>query len=167
MSLPKSVDARVQFVDRSLFGPLIERAKASARLRTNHNFHAGNEDNPHRFLNVMARGTYIPPHRHISPPKSETFLILEGRVALFTFDEAGTIELAEVIGGPERMGGDVPAGVWHTLAVLTEYAVSFEVKPGPYVGPTDKDLPAWAIDEGQPGSGEYLEWLLRQLPDRG
>ena len=32
-------------------------ARQSPRLRTNHNFRTGIEDNPHRFLNVMIRGT--------------------------------------------------------------------------------------------------------------
>ena len=38
---------------------LIERARQSPRLRVNHNFHGGMEENPHRFLNVMLRGTYV------------------------------------------------------------------------------------------------------------
>jgi cupin fold WbuC family metalloprotein len=74
-------DARVQLLDSTLFRSLIERARQSPRLRTNHNFHSSMEDNPHRFLNVMVRGTYIAPHRHHDPPKSESFLVLEGELA--------------------------------------------------------------------------------------
>jgi cupin fold WbuC family metalloprotein len=73
----------VQFIDSDLFGPLKQKALDSQRLRTNYNFHSGDEDNPHRFLNVLAKGTFVPPHRHLDPPKSETILILEGRVGLF------------------------------------------------------------------------------------
>ena len=103
-------NGEVQFIDSDLFGPLKEWALASQRLRTNHNFHSGNEDNPHRFLNVMARGTNVPPHRHLDPLKSETFLILEGKVGVFLFDDEGKVALAEVVGGTERLGADIPAG---------------------------------------------------------
>ena len=48
----------LQLLDSNLLRTLIERARRSPRLRTNHNFHRSMEDNPHRFLNVLARGTY-------------------------------------------------------------------------------------------------------------
>ena len=82
-------DSPVQLIDSALFLPLIERARQSPRLRTNHNFHTSMEDNPHRFLNVMIQGTYIAPHRHRDPPKAEAFIVLEGELAFFTFDDAG------------------------------------------------------------------------------
>ena len=41
----------VQLLTDSLIESLVEKAKHSPRLRMNHNFHAGPEDNPHRFLN--------------------------------------------------------------------------------------------------------------------
>lgn len=154
----------LQFIDSDLFGPLKQRALASPRLRTNHNFHAGNEDNPHRFLNVMARGTYVAPHRHLRPRKSETFLLLEGRAGIFLFDDAGKVVQAEVLDGVRRLGADLAPGVWHTLAVLTPFAVIFEVKPGPYQESSDKDFPAWAPREGEPGCVDYLGWLVQQLP---
>jgi cupin fold WbuC family metalloprotein len=154
----------LQFIDADLFAPLKERALASQRLRTNHNFHSGNEDNPHRFLNVMARGTYVPPHRHLHPPKSETFLLLEGKIGLFLFDDAGNVTQAEVLGGTQRLGADIPPGVWHTLVVLTPFVVSFEVKPGPYVEKGDKEFPSWAPRESDAEAGVYLEWLVQQLP---
>src|ERR1044071_3935843 len=91
-------DARVQLLDESLFDRLIERARQSPRLRTNHNFHASMDDNPHRFLNVMLRGTYITPHRHLDPPKSESFLALEGELAFFTFHDDGRVAATHILG---------------------------------------------------------------------
>jgi cupin fold WbuC family metalloprotein len=60
------------------------------------------EDNPHRFLNVMIRGTYVTPHRHRDPPKSESFIVLEGELAFFTFDDAGEITSTVVLGRDAR-----------------------------------------------------------------
>src|SRR5579864_2230237 len=81
----------IQLLDSALFHSLVERARQSPRLRINHNFHASMEDNPHRFLNVLIQGTYIAPHRHLDPPKAESFLVLDGEIAFFTFDDAGRI----------------------------------------------------------------------------
>jgi cupin fold WbuC family metalloprotein len=158
------MSGEVQFIDTDLFGTLKEKALASRRLRTNYNFHSGDQDNPHRFLNVMARGTYIPPHRHLDPPKSETLLILEGKVGVFLFDDDGKVMLAETVGESKRLGVDIPPGAWHTLVVLTPFAVMLEVKPGPYVAVRDKDFPAWAPREGDPATGAYMARLMEQLP---
>lgn len=117
------------------------------------------EENPHRFLNVMAAGTYVAPHRHTDPPKSESFVVLQGEVAFFTFDDSGAIATQHIL-GREVVGIDVQPGVWHTLAVLTPYAVCFEVKPGPYSAANDKDFATWAPREGETGAASYLEALL-------
>jgi cupin fold WbuC family metalloprotein len=152
----------LQLLDSALFASLIERARRSPRLRTNHNFHASPEDNPHRFLNVMIEGTYVAPHRHWNPPKSESFLVLEGRVALFTFHPAGEIDAIQVLGG-DPLGADLEPAVWHTLAVLTPHAVCYEVKPGPYSAANDKDFPPWAPREGDPGAPAYLAGLISRV----
>ncbi len=156
-------EPHIQLIDRHLISSLIERARQSPRLRTNHNFHASMEDNPHRFLNVMLRGTYIAPHRHTTPPKPEAFLVLSGEIAFFTFDDTGAVTGTYVLGG-ERTGIDVPAGVWHTLAVLSPDAVCYEVKPGPYQPSSDKDFAPWAPREGEAGTARYLERLLACVP---
>jgi hypothetical protein len=45
----------IQIITPTLLDELETKARDSARLRTNHNFHATFEENPNRFLNVMAR----------------------------------------------------------------------------------------------------------------
>ena len=151
----------IQVLDQALFQELIERAHSSPRLRTNYNLHRSMEENPHRFLNVMVRGTYVAPHRHLDPPKSESFLILQGDAVLFTFDDAGEIVTCTRL-GRDPIGIDIQPGVWHTMAVLSEYAVCFEVKPGPYSASNDKDFAPWAPREGDP----QVESYLRQLVER-
>jgi cupin fold WbuC family metalloprotein len=123
------------------------------------------EENPHRFLNVMLRGTYIAPHRHQDPPKSESFLALEGELAFFTFEDSGEIASTHIL-GREVKGVDVAPGVWHTLAVLTPHAVCYEVKPGPYSAINDKDFASWAPREGDPAAPAYLRSLLALVEGR-
>ena len=152
----------IQTVNRALLDQLIEQAHQSPRLRINHNFHSSMEDNPHRFLNVMVKGTYIAPHRHLDPPKAESFLVLEGEVAFFLFDDAGRVVRTEVVGG-DPLGIDLPPGTWHTLTPLSAHAVCYEVKPGPYSASNDKDFAPWAPREGDPAVPAYLEHLFRSM----
>jgi len=158
-------DPRIQLLDSKLFQSLIERAYHSPRLRTNHNFHLSMDDNPHRFLNVMVRGTYIAPHRHRNPPKSESFLVLDGALAFFTFDDSGQVTGKHIL-GRNALGIDIQPGVWHTLAVVSPHAVCYEVKPGPYSSSDDKDFAPWAPREGDPGVKDYLEGLIAGISER-
>lgn len=120
------------------------------------------EDSPHRFLNVMIRGTYITPHRHRDPPKSESFTVLDRKLAFFTFDDAGQINSTYLL-GRDAVGIDIQPSVRHTIAVLSEHMVCFEVKPGPYSAANDKDFAPWAPREGDPDARAYLDVLVSRV----
>jgi len=155
----------VQLIDDALLAATLERARLSPRLRTNHNFHSGPADNPHRFLNAWVRGTYAAPHRHLLPPKAESFIVLRGEVAVFLFDDVGTVTERHIL-GRDLVGIDLAPGVWHTLAPLSATAVCFEVKPGTYHVTNYKEFAPWAPAEGEPEAPAYLERLLAGLPKR-
>jgi len=143
---------------------VLEGAKASPRQRLNHNFHLDAEDNPHRFLNVFVRGSYVPPHRHRDPPKAESFVVLRGQVVVITFDDDGAVTAAHVLGdGDHPTGIDLLPGVWHTITAVSDHAVCFEVKPGPYDPSNDKELAPWAPAEGAPEAADYLATLLAEI----
>jgi cupin fold WbuC family metalloprotein len=153
----------VQLLSAALIADLRGRAAASARGRTNHNFHASAGDAVHRFLNVLTRGTYVQPHRHVNPPKHESFIVLEGRVAAISFDDEGAVRERWVLGGEgsELRGIDLPGGLWHTITALSEYAVCYEVKPGPWDAATDKEFAPWApVESDAAAARAWLETLL-------
>ena len=155
-------ETRYKLISQDQIEALVSRAHSLPRCRVNWNLHGSLEDPLHRFLNVMLRGTYVAPHRHITPPKPESFVVLEGEVALVQFSEGGEVEVVTRLGpatAPRVFGIDLEAGVWHTLVVLSPVAVIFEVKPGPYVPASDKDFAPWAPREGDPGVPEYLAGL--------
>lgn len=152
--------ASVQLITPELLRSVLDQARQSPRRRTNYNFHPALSDNPHRFLNVMLRGTYIAPHRHLDPPKSESFLVLEGQVAFLIFNDDGTIAARHLLGAPGALGIDIAPGVWHTLAVLTDHAICYEVKPGPYSPASDKSFAPWAPRESDPQASAYLQSLI-------
>jgi len=132
----------------------------------NHNFHSTLEENPHRLLNVLLEGTYVRPHRHLDPPKSESFLVLEGRAVVFTFDGQGQVIQAVTLGMDpdcDCIGAELPPGTWHTILATTPCAVCYEVKPGPYQKINDKDFAAWAPAEGDPAVPAYIASLLDRV----
>ncbi|HUE00423.1 MAG TPA: WbuC family cupin fold metalloprotein [Bryobacteraceae bacterium] len=156
--------AEVKLISGSLFETVAALASGSPRRRMNHNFHSGPVDNPHRFLNVLLRGTYVRPHRHSAPPKPESFLVLEGMADVILFDDGGSITARYSLGAetPEGhlWGVDLPPGVWHTVLPRTARAVCFEVKPGPWEPATDKEFAPWAPPEDSPSAAEYCRMLM-------
>lgn len=156
----RSVPVRARLIDQALLDQVVSRAVISERGRVNHNFHAGPEDNPHRFLNALTRGSYCAPHRHATPPKAESFLVLSGEVLVLLFDDHGAIEAQHVLGRAGLRGIDIVPGAWHTIAAVSPTAVCYEVKPGPWDPATDKEFAAWAPREGDPRAAAVLEgWL--------
>jgi len=154
------MSAAVQLIDDALLDATLARALTAPRGRINHNFHPDMASNPHRFLNAWTRGSYAAPHRHLAVPKPESFLVLRGELALFVFDDAGNVTERHLLGRNGVVGIDLAPGLWHTVAAVTETAVCFEVKAGPYDAATDKEFAPWAPREGDPAAVDYLARLL-------
>src|SRR5258708_14901111 len=128
----------IQLITEELLHSVTAKATQSPRLRMHHNCHLDPGETVHRFLNVLIQGTYVRPHRHIFPPKSETLILLEGELDLITFEDDGAISyrcrLSGTSGSHLSRGADLAAGIWHTVLVLTKRVVCFEFKPVPWEG---------------------------------
>ncbi|EOQ97150.1 cupin fold metalloprotein, WbuC family [Leptospira wolbachii serovar Codice str. CDC] len=148
----------IQIIDSNLIESLIKKAQTAERKRTNHNFHEPAEVYQ-RFLNVLSKDTYIPPHRHLLDPKPETFVVLEGEIGFLIFQENGEIKEAHKLSasGPKR-GIDLQPGVWHSLVCLSQNAVCFEGKSGPYDPTIDKEFHSKYPLEGDPKVNETIAW---------
>ena len=115
------------------------------------------------MFNAMQPGTYIPPHRHIAPPKAESIVVLRGALCFVTFDENGVVQsMTDLIAGSDVIGVDVEPGNFHTFFILEPDTVMFEVKSGPYSPIDDKDFATWAPREGDATVVEY-QAKLQQL----
>ena len=164
----------VQLITAELIEQVAAQARESPRRRKNYNFHRSAQENPHRFLNVLLEGTYVQPHRHLNPPKAESFLVLSGHCAVVLFNSEGNVLEGYVLGSTPfdgkkpgcvrgntvSIGIDVQPGIWHTIAALSPVAVCYEVKPGPWDPETDKGFAPWAPPEGSPEAPAYLARLL-------
>lgn len=152
----------MQIIDDQLLDELTTKARQSPRGRMNHNLHASYDEPCQRLLNAMEPGSYVRPHRHLTPPKPECFLVVRGRLAAFIFADDGAIErVIPFSAGGATLGVDIPAGIWHAVVSLESGSAFFETKPGPYIPPSDKDFAPWAPAEGSVGASAYLVALLR------
>ena len=127
----------MEIIGRELLDKVSSEAKASPRLRMNYNFHQSLDDKCHRFLNAVEPGTIVEIHRH--PTKDETFLLLRGRVVVYTYNDDGSVlERIELNPNEGRYGVNIPKGVWHKVESLESGSVFFECKEGPFV-PHEED----------------------------
>ena len=135
-------------------------ARSSSRSRVILPLHKLASDPLQRMLNAMEPGTYVQPHRHSSPPKAESIVVLTGAICFVMFDEDGNVkQMFDIISGSPTFGIDVEAGIYHTFFPLVSGTVVFEAKPGPYSAADDKDFAVWAPKEGSPDVTIYLEML--------
>jgi cupin fold WbuC family metalloprotein len=146
-------------VDSARLQRVIAAAKTHARRRMNDNLHAM-DDPVHRLLNATEPGTYVQPHRHKSPPKTETLCLLSGRGAVITFDDAGDVveRVVLAVQGDVRVI-EIPPGTWHTLIALEPGTVWFEVKEGPYAPLPSQDVASWSPAPGESEAEAYLARL--------
>jgi cupin fold WbuC family metalloprotein len=143
------------WITRGEIADLSLAARKAARRRKNRNFH-GADDAVHRLLNAVEPGTYIRPHRHLHPARTETIVALAGRIGLILFDAEGIVlgfRVLENVG--ETVGADLAPGAWHTFVALEPGSVFFETKAGPYAPPGEEDLAPWAPPEGSPESSAF------------
>jgi len=155
----RSSHARIAGIDMNLIRVKAADARANPRLREIHCLHYDDTELLHRMLNAIQPGSYVRPHRHQDPPKAEAFILLNGCLGVLTFsddgelDENGLVLLSHESG---VLGVDIREHIWHTIVALAPDTVVFEVKPGPYERPSDKDFAAWAPEEGTPEAEQLL-----------
>lgn len=170
MSNSKALQApqgAICWLTNELLEGAIAASHSSPRRRIIQPLHRSEGATLHRMFNAVQPDSYIPPHRHLDPPKAESWIVLRGALAFFTFDERGAIrECLEIRAGGDIFGVDLEPGVYHTFFALEPDTVVYEVKDGPYSPTTDKAFPEWAPREGTSEARGYLEQLRAEFARR-
>ncbi len=120
-------------VDADVISFLRKEAAVAPRRRCRLCLHATPEARQQEMLIVMHRDSFVPPHKHAG--KDETLLVLEGEAQAPIFGEDG--EVLDVLAlGPQSSGRTffyhMPEGVYHGLAIETEWFVYVETTLGPF-----------------------------------
>ncbi len=150
----------IQLINQQLLDDTSLEAVNNIRLRMNYNIHSHLDDPVNRMLNALEPGTYLPPHRHASPPKTESYIVLRGELDVLVFDDDGNLFQRTTL-NPEigNYGVDIPAGVWHSMIVKKTGTVIYEVKQGPFTPLVPEDFASWAPE---PDDKEGIKLFLEQ-----
>ena len=129
----------LELITQQLLDDLTARAKASPRLRMNHDLRNSPEDKSQRMLNAIEPGSVVPVHRHRDT--SETVVCLRGRIIEDLYDDQGnkcdSVEL--VPNGPVAVL-NIPCCQWHTVRSLDSGTVILECKDGPWEPLSQEDV---------------------------
>jgi cupin fold WbuC family metalloprotein len=109
--------------------------------------HRENNDAVHQMIIAHHRRSYTHPHRHRS--KSESFHVLEGRLAVVLFDDEGRVTRRILLSPPgsgEPAVYRLSASLWHTVVPLTDHVVFHEITSGPFVRGSG-EAASWAPEE--------------------
>ncbi len=151
----------------TMVGELLALSRETPRKRMIQRIHKTQDAGVHKMFNALQPGTYVTPHRHMHPEKTETILVISGSMLFVEFSEMGKLEKHTLLQpGTEIFGIDVAPHVYHTFIALKPDTLIFEVKDGPYEHDTDKDIPDWAPKEGSAEAEPYLLDLLKSLAER-
>jgi cupin fold WbuC family metalloprotein len=155
----------IKLISKEILDETSAKARCSPRRRMNYNIHDDLNDPVNRLLNAMEPETYIRPHRHTQPPKSESIILLRGALDILVFDDCGALIRRESLS--ETSGNcaiDIPAGSWHGLVVRQTDTVVYEVKTGPYHPVAEADIAPWSPDpEDRAAVRAYLEAMKEQI----
>ena len=155
----------IKLIDERLISKVLGESKNLERKRLNYNFHKDYNDPIQRILNVFNPGTYIRPHKHENPDKTEVFIILSGRVAVVIFGDKGDVKDAHILDSDGPVHGiEIEPRTWHSFVALETSAV-YEIKNGPWDINTDKKFASWAPEEGSRESSKFLEKMTASVKD--
>jgi cupin fold WbuC family metalloprotein len=141
-----------------------DKAKTSERNRCNYNFHKSYGDPIQRFLNAVEPNSYLRPHKHEDPDKTEIFLSLKGRVLIVEFDDNGSITDHFILDLQDgKIGVEIPPKTWHSFIALQEGSVLYEIKEGPFVQGAGMIFAEWAPEEGTKAAREFNDKILKEL----
>jgi Cupin domain. len=119
----------MKIIDDELLDKISEQAKESPRLRKNFNLHASLNDNVQRLLNALEPGTIMPMHRHQNT--DETYFLVRGSLKVLIYNDDKQLIDSEILNiNNGKYGVQIQKGQWHSIEVLEENTVIFEVKEG-------------------------------------
>lgn len=152
----------MKLISGEMLGKLIQQAADSPRRRSHYNIHESLDDVVQKLLVAATTESYFRPHRHAG--KAEFALVLRGRFVVFSFDDHGSILQQQLIGDGTGINGvELPPDTWHCWLSLSDDAVFFETKQGPYNPATASEFAPWAPPENTPEAARYLAKLRNTL----
>lgn len=152
-------------IDKNIILRLKKEARKSERRRAIYRFHKKYAEKVQRMVNVMCKDTYARPHAHITPPKIEVFMVLEGRALLVEYTKKGRIKDSMILSCESGVYGvEISPKTIHSVIPLSNIAVFYEIKEGPYDKKKDKNFAEFAPEEENVNEGlKFNKNILKEL----
>jgi cupin fold WbuC family metalloprotein len=154
-----------RFINEQLINEVSTAAKNSSLQRSYFTFHQSDQELAHRLVKAVEPGSYIRPHKHNKPDKSQTFIVLRGKFVVVLFAEDGRVSEHVVLeAGKSPWGVEIPPTEWHMMMALETGTVVYEVVEGPWDPTTHKTYPTWAPDENdEPAAQGFIAKIRQEL----
>lgn len=143
------------------FRAVTAKAQASERLRTNLNIHETPVAEVQRLFLAFEPDTYIRPHRHPEAHKWELFIVLQGKLDLLIFDDAGEIVERTRLSPDATRVVEIPPGTWHSYVCRESATVALEIKQGEYLPTKESDFLPMSPAENTPEATTYYQWMKK------
>lgn len=164
----KLMDAKfIQKQTFSLDSQAIEEVKTRAFETSTQRFrlclHKNIKQQTHEMLIGFTQNSYMPPHRH-PKEKSESYLVLEGNMDVYIFDDNG-LPIKRYSLSPQTTGNDflfrLNGNVWHMPVCTSTVVVYLETYSGPFKKNVDVEFPSWAPLEKNKKSLEFIKKVAK------
>ncbi len=157
-------DSNILKIDKKYIAYLKDLAQKNKDGKCTMCLHNDTRAHVHEMINVYPKGTYVRPHSH--PFKTETKILIEGKLYVMIFDSMGEIVDEFVM---ERNGiftFRMEKGVVHTNIPLTD-CVFHEVISGPFVGKNDSVFPEWSPKPSDEEEVKKIMNRIKQIKESG
>lgn len=154
-------DNKILKVDKEYIEYLKSLAQKDKERKCTMCLHNDIREHVHEMINVYPKGAYVRPHSH--PLKTETKIILEGKLQVVIFESSGKIMDEFIMGTDSIFTFRLDKGIIHTNIPLTD-VVFHEITEGPYIGKDDSVFPNWAPEPNDVlKTVSYMEELKQQI----
>lgn len=141
---------------------LKSEAKKSSLRRARLCLHKNSDEQVHEMIIAFCFDSYVTPHRHVN--KTESFHVIEGKLAVIIFDESGDVVNKIIMAPLESVFTflyRLSSPLWHTVIPMTEYAIIHETTTGPFIQ-GEAERPKWAPNGNEHKSVNRFMERLRQ-----
>tara|TARA_B100001167_G_C16706715_1_gene274349 strand:+ start:210 stop:692 length:483 start_codon:yes stop_codon:yes gene_type:complete len=137
-------DQNFFLVEKKWLKILKEQVEKSPKKMSRLLLHLNAEDKVQEMLIAFNKKTLISPNKSLN--KSESLLIIEGKVLLILFDNDGKIKNKIIM---QNDGDDqsvfmyrINKGEWHTMKALSKEVIVYEILEGPFTN-SSEEKPKW------------------------
>lgn len=152
-------------VDRYLVEELKQRSVDLGNKNVRLCLHEDSSATFHNMIILEREGNYYRAHKHLT--KGEVFHIIEGRMAVFAFNDQGMILDRVILSSEGNFIYQVGINMYHAVMPLSDLVIYHEAKPGPFLGDKDSVYPSWAPVGDNARQVRHYQEKLRLSLDKG